>query len=536
MEISRFIEAFRALHTTDSRQHALDALAGELTPHEWRALHAVTGSRTFQLDLVGQLPLELVAQIFAYLDVAHPYRLQLVSRQWHHVLKSTTVLTTGLHNWYQNTVDLRNVDYASCGSMAQRIQAFRTFKPHSHFVIRLHRYARDPILAGDFVIWKPVSHRSTDFERSICVLNLTSWKFRELHGDAREGVHSIAASDELVTMATSLNVCYVWELHGRGFKKFRVPSTEYFDCITCRERTVACVGLFEDNISVYIWDFDSQRGRSFEIDRYFPKDHPLGLDSMGPGSYRGVNVEDGWMSLLLQPKSSSIIIITTTLAHASETKELAQLDESVIVSSRYTYDGVLVDRSFSPPHGQHANSRLPDLMYVQAPGPYSQLVPVDQRGRYLLPARCLPSRIQVSNFVWLEFDEHLNQFVTTGQRSGGDLTTVWWKDTFYESDRDAREDHSMLKTTVGNTSGFKRTLQTFVEHGENCPEDLSLFEESFLNENYLVRVGGYGLLVYCFDERSDRPTESGPFFNEGDFTILEYQEKEDCYTFPPGRS
>ncbi|KAH9871806.1 hypothetical protein J1614_006063 [Plenodomus biglobosus] len=100
MEMSRFIEAFRCLPTTDSRQHALDALAGELTSHEWRALHTLLSARTFQLDIVGQLPLELVAQIFSHLDIAHPYRLQLVRTAKGH--DSTRGESLTIHPRYQD--------------------------------------------------------------------------------------------------------------------------------------------------------------------------------------------------------------------------------------------------------------------------------------------------------------------------------------------------------------------------------------------------------------------------------------------------
>jgi hypothetical protein len=79
MDTSGFLEAFKRLQTAESRQNALNDLIHELTPYEWRALHAITGTRSFQCDIIGQLPLELVAQIFIHLDPSAPYRLQIVS-------------------------------------------------------------------------------------------------------------------------------------------------------------------------------------------------------------------------------------------------------------------------------------------------------------------------------------------------------------------------------------------------------------------------------------------------------------------------
>lgn len=78
MDSTTFIDGFKALPTHDARSTALEAFVNELTPYEWRKLHELTSSRTFQFDIVGQLPIELVAHIFSYLDTSTPYRLRLV--------------------------------------------------------------------------------------------------------------------------------------------------------------------------------------------------------------------------------------------------------------------------------------------------------------------------------------------------------------------------------------------------------------------------------------------------------------------------
>lgn len=74
------IEAFARLSTSDSRLHALEALLKDLTPYEWRFVQSLANTQTFQCDLIGQLPVELVSQIFSYLDTTAPWRLQLVSQ------------------------------------------------------------------------------------------------------------------------------------------------------------------------------------------------------------------------------------------------------------------------------------------------------------------------------------------------------------------------------------------------------------------------------------------------------------------------
>lgn len=96
-------EAFTRLSTSDSRLNALEALIKELTPYEWRFIQSLTSTRTFQFDIIGQLPVELVSHIFSYLDTSTPWRLQLVGSInplyrlltscmyiWHHSMTSWT--------------------------------------------------------------------------------------------------------------------------------------------------------------------------------------------------------------------------------------------------------------------------------------------------------------------------------------------------------------------------------------------------------------------------------------------------------------
>lgn len=178
------------------------------------------------------------------------------------------MIEAGLNSSYR-TLDLRQTDTALYRNMAKSIQALRTAKPTSHFLIRLHRCLDDFILTGDTVIWQP--RPNEDFHlpaRSLCLLDLSSWSFRELHADGREQVRRIVASDEIVAMITYSNRCNVWELHGTKSHSFVLPDSKYLGSATCRGRTVACAALTYDQIAVYIWQFDTQQGQSFEFPRF----------------------------------------------------------------------------------------------------------------------------------------------------------------------------------------------------------------------------------------------------------------------------
>jgi hypothetical protein len=258
-----FLDAFRRLQVHE-RGQALQILTKELSPYEWRALHATTSSRTFQFDVVGGLPLELVAQIFSHVDSATPYRLQSVSRRWNDTLRSLHILKASLNQWYQGTANLQDADYTLCEKNARKIHAFRTGKPSYIYKITANYGIYGLNLVGNSLIWKHAPNRQPS--RAICVLALDQWRLRMLGGEARETIMNVSASCEIVAIATWAGVCYVHELQGKqSCKKFRVPNYYYFGEFACRGRTVACVACDERSTSVYIWEYDSQRGRSFEI-------------------------------------------------------------------------------------------------------------------------------------------------------------------------------------------------------------------------------------------------------------------------------
>jgi hypothetical protein len=264
MEVDALLAAFRHLQTNESRTNALAALVHELTPYEWRALHSLTAARSFQFDIVGKLPVEIVAQIFIHLDPTAPYLLRRVSPQWHHVLRSTDVLTKSLYAWSGRVTDLQAPSLALCEHKAEQIQKFRQGEPNRLFSIHHHEPHSRAMLAEDTLIWSCIVSPDSR-ARMVYVLNIKSWSLRKLQGDARETVHRLFASEQLVGFASSSNVCYVWALDGVEKRKFRVPSSALFQSVTCRDSTIACVGCLNDHALVYIWNYDTQRGASFTV-------------------------------------------------------------------------------------------------------------------------------------------------------------------------------------------------------------------------------------------------------------------------------
>jgi hypothetical protein len=88
------VEAFAQLSTSDSKQDALEALIQKLTPYEWRFVQSLTSTRTFQFDIIGRLPVELVAEVIPYLDTVTPWRLQHVGTSTFRKPSATSMAST----------------------------------------------------------------------------------------------------------------------------------------------------------------------------------------------------------------------------------------------------------------------------------------------------------------------------------------------------------------------------------------------------------------------------------------------------------
>lgn len=265
MQYDALIAAFRHLHTNESRLKAIEALVHELTAQEWRQLQRLTAARTFQVDITGQLPLELVAQVFAHLDTSTPYRLQRVCRKWHHILQSPDVLTKSLILWYGDTPQIQQADYSFCRLKARSVHGFRNGIPRRHFKItKMDRNYGNITLMGDTLVFL-AGIPSDAASRALRLFNIKTWTLHSLNGTARERISNFFASEQIAGFTTESHTCYVSDLEGRGKRKFRVPSTALFQSVACRGRTVTCAGCVQGHAQVYIWNYDTQQGKSFTI-------------------------------------------------------------------------------------------------------------------------------------------------------------------------------------------------------------------------------------------------------------------------------
>jgi len=76
----------------------VDSLSGE----EWRELQALLNRRSFQLDIIGNLPVEIVALVCSYIDISDATRCLGVSKRWQDLIMQPIVQETFLNQWYNS--------------------------------------------------------------------------------------------------------------------------------------------------------------------------------------------------------------------------------------------------------------------------------------------------------------------------------------------------------------------------------------------------------------------------------------------------
>ncbi|KAF2016127.1 hypothetical protein BU24DRAFT_422466 [Aaosphaeria arxii CBS 175.79] len=258
-------QIFHQESSRDKRNEALVDFVKSLDPYEFRQLQGQLQHETFQYDIIAGLPVEIVAQIFRYIDPVAIYQLQHISRTWYHKLSSPDVLQNSLRAWYGYRIPRPDVDQAlltTCREKVEQIKRFYTGKPYYKFSIDLHQADNDRLaLSKDNLAWLALG------SQAIHVRNLRNGHHKKLQCEARDTIVKFTLTDQVLAFHTKSKTCYVGMLDdGGGIRKFRLPVYQLFDFMHAHERKVICGGRVGTTTQLYIWDFDTQTGYSLTVD------------------------------------------------------------------------------------------------------------------------------------------------------------------------------------------------------------------------------------------------------------------------------
>jgi len=293
-----FARTFREIASSDHRREVLDTLVNELDPYEWRHVKSRLNERTFEFDIVGALPTELVASIFTYLDLDCLLLYRQVSWRWHGILSSPDVVRPSLAQWYSlkdppllaaQVLRLEKQDYLKL--QTEHLLRFRSAKPYYHAVYDIQlsmdwgsTYGwrrRSFDFCGNNIAW--IDESGDPHTNSVRLRNLSTGLERKIVGRGREQLLCLALTEEILAFTTFSGICYVHELKSSVMRTFRLPSLDLL-LFTARGRYVACLtipvyqnsnGVVTDDgntSTVVVWNFDDQVSHSFRTP------HELTLD------------------------------------------------------------------------------------------------------------------------------------------------------------------------------------------------------------------------------------------------------------------
>ncbi|KAL4877277.1 hypothetical protein BJY04DRAFT_129977 [Aspergillus karnatakaensis] len=219
-DIHEIVVRFKRLGTTSTRRIAYHQIIDQLTPYEWRDVKDRIEKRTFQRDILGELPLELALHIIRYLSIADVHRLRRVSRRWFNLLSSKAACNTMFQMYTGGLLDDTNGDFKS---------AFAGYSKQRHRLEQGHpsrkSYIGISFLSGlnpDFSAGRYVF--PTDGNTTLEVFDLASWQFARFCTENRERFEQFRISESITAAITSRGYCHVWELVTKQAHSLRLPS------------------------------------------------------------------------------------------------------------------------------------------------------------------------------------------------------------------------------------------------------------------------------------------------------------------------
>ncbi|TID23536.1 xanthine phosphoribosyltransferase 1 [Venturia nashicola] len=255
----------------------LTQLLENLNADEWRHVRAVARDYPLQYDIIASLPLELVAHIFSFLEVADVFQYRQVSKAWQHVLSAPNILDPLLDQWFPRS-DGSELDSSPTDHKieldqrkAEQLHRFlhgrpvvtRLIRPPSHFHIPFQRRERrDFQFVGETVVWSA----QTESRRSVNLLNIRTGHVCRVSLPGTQHLEDLVLTKTHLVCSTRSNYVFTFELshtqtcHTSGrYEYLKAPylvTSLGADDDTC---VLVCGRL------VVVWDMNLNTSHSFDL-------------------------------------------------------------------------------------------------------------------------------------------------------------------------------------------------------------------------------------------------------------------------------
>jgi hypothetical protein len=404
------------------------------------------------------------------------------------------VLKSSLDSWYDGTINLQGVDLEFCRNKARSIQAFRSGRapPDTRWEIQHQKRQAQPFLVGDNLIW------IAEGRRHVNIVNMRLMTSKFLVDPSRGEIGQLYAADNLVVFSSrSRGVVFAGELNHSGLvKRFRIQSSQSNLVLTCRRRTVACAMPLETHTLVYIWDFDSSRCRSFEVNRAALQTPMSSTKGLG---------------LLLQPNTETILICHFSDPSSPETMSSSETGHTTLLHWRFSYAGSCLRGAEQELERYDKRGEFISCRNISG----LTFIPVSYNGLYKL--QCEFNTHQIPSAGPLQYDDNIEAFTSPecpgvrpiNTRNRGDA--FWWKDVFVKTGA-----HSEIIVHRGNAS-----VPNPGSNAARAPGQERRLEDLLINDRYIVRSFDDSFDVLCYDHTVQLPGTTGSLHGIGPWEAIE---------------
>ncbi|KAL3475321.1 hypothetical protein BJX99DRAFT_230061 [Aspergillus californicus] len=221
-DIQEIVTRFKLLYNNSARHITYHLILDQLNPYEWRDVKERINQRSFQKDILGALPLEIVVQIIQLLALCDLHILRRVSRRWNDVLSSNIACSVMFRRY-------------TGGSLSPDGEFKSAFAHYSRQRFRLEQGnpIGKPQVHLPFVSTEPISHLDysngkyawkTDNGTTIMVYDMCSQKAKRFCTMNREPLYHFRLSESILAVITYRGHCHAWNIQTEDMHTFRCPN------------------------------------------------------------------------------------------------------------------------------------------------------------------------------------------------------------------------------------------------------------------------------------------------------------------------